>query len=65
MFINAGAFQRDWQFEVPIIIGSIPLDQSIRESVHMNPWIPQTPDTPVGSAADLPPSYDIYIEFIR
>ncbi|KAL7729099.1 hypothetical protein ACLKA6_019920 [Drosophila palustris] len=58
--INAGDCQRDWDMEMPIIIGTIPLTQSSQDPAHTPQWIPQTPDTPVGAAADLPPSYDIY-----
>ncbi|XP_034486834.1 uncharacterized protein LOC117791242 isoform X2 [Drosophila innubila] len=60
LFINAGDFQRDWEMEIPIIIGTIPLEQIANDPAHTTPWIPQTPDTPAVPAADLPPSYDVY-----
>ncbi|KAI8044581.1 arrestin domain-containing protein 17 [Drosophila gunungcola] len=56
--INTGSCHVDSDFEVPIVIGTIPLIQSAENPAHVSEWIPQTPDTPAGAAADLPPSYD-------
>jgi len=56
--ISTGECHVDSDFEVPIVIGTIPLIQSAENPSHAAEWIPQTPDTPAGAAADLPPSYD-------
>lgn len=50
--------------EIPVIIGTIPLLQSAENPDNAAQWIPQTPDTPAGAAADLPPSYDNCSKFI-
>ncbi|XP_017056864.1 arrestin domain-containing protein 3 [Drosophila ficusphila] len=56
--IKTGDCHVDTDFEVPIVIGTIPLIQSAEDPSNAAQWIPQTPDTPAGAAADLPPSYD-------
>lgn len=56
--ISTGDCHVDSDFEVPIVIGTIPLIQSAENPASAAQWIPETPDTPAGAAADLPPSYD-------
>ncbi|KAH8420951.1 hypothetical protein KR222_011089 [Zaprionus bogoriensis] len=58
MAIKTGDCHTDAEIEMPIVIGTIPLAQSAENPEHVTQWIPQTPDTPAGAAADLPPSYD-------
>ncbi|TDG47979.1 hypothetical protein AWZ03_005597 [Drosophila navojoa] len=58
MAIKTGDCHTDSEIETPIIIGTIPLAQSAENPNNVATWIPQTPDTPAGAAADLPPSYD-------
>ncbi|XP_034472983.1 arrestin domain-containing protein 3-like [Drosophila innubila] len=58
MAIKTGYCHTDSEIEMPIIIGTIPLAQSAQNPLSAAQWIPQTPDTPAGAAADLPPSYD-------
>jgi len=65
LYIKTGDFQRDWHEELPIIIGTIPLEQAANDPAHAAPWIPQTPDTPAVSTADLPPSYEVYSKYYR
>jgi len=48
---------------VPIVIGTIPLVQSAENPSRAAEWIPETPNTPAGAAADLPPSYDKCSEY--
>ncbi|XP_001953283.3 arrestin domain-containing protein 3 [Drosophila ananassae] len=56
--INMGDCAWDSDFDVPIVIGTIPLVQSAADPSHAAEWIPQVPATPHGASADLPPSYD-------
>ncbi|XP_017104798.2 arrestin domain-containing protein 3-like [Drosophila bipectinata] len=56
--INMGNFAKNTNFNIPIVIGTIPLIQSAENPSRAAEWIPETPDTPPDSAADLPPSYD-------
>jgi len=65
MAIKTGDCHTDSEIEMPIIIGTIPLAQSAQDPTHVAQWIPQTPDTPAGAAADLPPSYDNCSEYYR
>ncbi|XP_034116067.2 arrestin domain-containing protein 3 [Drosophila albomicans] len=58
MAIKTGDCHTDSEIEMPIIIGTIPLAQSAVNPTTAAQWIPQTPDTPAGAAADMPPSYD-------
>lgn len=58
MAIKTGGCHTDSEIEMPIIMGTIPLAQSAENPANAAQWIPQTPDTPAGAAADLPPSYD-------
>lgn len=58
MAIKTGGCHTDSEIEMPIIVGTIPLAQSAENPNNVATWIPQTPDTPTGAAADLPPSYD-------
>ncbi|XP_062124372.1 arrestin domain-containing protein 3-like [Drosophila sulfurigaster albostrigata] len=58
MAIRTGACHKASEIEIPITIGTIPLAQSAVNPATAAQWIPQTPDTPAGAAADLPPSYD-------
>ncbi|EDV94951.1 arrestin domain-containing protein 3 [Drosophila grimshawi] len=58
MAIKTGDCHSDSEIEMPIVIGTIPLAQSAENPTHVAEWIPQTPDTPSGAAADLPPTYD-------
>ncbi|KAL7729097.1 hypothetical protein ACLKA6_019919 [Drosophila palustris] len=58
MAIKTGGCHTDSEIEMPIIIGTIPLAQSAQNPLNAAQWMPQTPDTPAGAAADLPPSYD-------
>nr|XP_036674906.1 arrestin domain-containing protein 3 [Drosophila suzukii] len=56
--LKMGHCNVDSDFEVPIVIGTIPLVQSAENPSRAAEWIPETPNTPAGAAADLPPSYD-------
>ncbi|KAH8369146.1 hypothetical protein KR009_002747 [Drosophila setifemur] len=56
--IDMGSCHVNTEFDVPIIIGTIPLAQSAEDPRNVVNWIPETPDTPAGAAGDLPPSYD-------
>ncbi|KAH8280918.1 hypothetical protein KR054_004485 [Drosophila jambulina] len=56
--ICMGECHVDTDFDIPMVIGTIPLAQSAENPEHAAEWIPQTPDTPAGAASDLPPSYD-------
>ncbi|KAH8304953.1 hypothetical protein KR018_011661 [Drosophila ironensis] len=56
--ISMGSCRMDSDFDVPIVIGTIPLAQSAEDPTHVADWIPETPDTPAGATGDLPPSYD-------
>ncbi|ALC47982.1 CG2641, partial [Drosophila busckii] len=58
MAIKTGDCHRDSDIHMPITVGTIPLAQSAENPANASEWIPQTPDTPAGAAADLPPSYD-------
>ncbi|EDW81367.1 uncharacterized protein Dwil_GK12020 [Drosophila willistoni] len=58
MYIKTGGCHTNSEIRVPIVIGTIPLAQSAENPEHAAAWIPETPDTPAGAAADLPPSYD-------
>ncbi|XP_070073964.1 arrestin domain-containing protein 3-like [Drosophila takahashii] len=56
--LKMGSCHRDSDFAIPIVIGTIPLIQSAENLLNAAEWIPETPKTPAGAAADLPPSYD-------
>ncbi|KAH8360145.1 hypothetical protein KR093_011029 [Drosophila rubida] len=58
MAIKTGDCHTDSEIEIPIVIGTIPLAQSAQNPDTVAQWIPQTPDTPAGAPADMPPSYD-------
>lgn len=53
------------EIEMPVIIGTIPMVQSAENPDHVAEWIPQTPDTPAGAAADLPPNFDNCSKFVN
>lgn len=48
--------------EIPIIIGTIPLDQSVENRDHATEWILQTAETQAEAATDLPTNYNSYCE---
>nr|XP_044252249.1 arrestin domain-containing protein 3-like [Drosophila takahashii] len=56
--LKMGIYNKDLDFAIPIVIGTIPLIQSAENPLNAAEWIPETPKTPAGAAADLPPSYD-------
>jgi len=61
--LKMGHCNVDSDLEVPIVIGTIPLVQSAENPSRAAEWIPETPNTPAGAAADLPPSYDKCSEY--
>ncbi|XP_016953694.1 arrestin domain-containing protein 3-like [Drosophila biarmipes] len=56
--LKMGRFHVDSDLAVPIVIGTIPLVQSTENPSRAAEWTPETPNTPAGAAADLPPSYE-------
>ncbi|BFF89509.1 arrestin domain-containing protein 3 [Drosophila madeirensis] len=57
--IKMGDCHMDAEFDVPLVIGTIPLAQSAEDPTHVAEWIPHTPDTPAGATGgDMPPSYE-------
>ncbi|KAH8343872.1 hypothetical protein KR084_000776 [Drosophila pseudotakahashii] len=56
--LKMGSCHKDSDFAIPIVIGTIPLIQSAENPSNAAEWIPETPKTPEGATADLPPSYD-------
>ncbi|EDV41864.1 uncharacterized protein Dana_GF17684 [Drosophila ananassae] len=56
--IKMGDCAVNTNFNIPLVIGTIPLIQSAENPRRAAEWIPETPDTPSDGAADLPPSYD-------
>ncbi|XP_030558918.1 arrestin domain-containing protein 3 [Drosophila novamexicana] len=58
MAIRTGDCHSNSEIDTPIIVGTIPLAQSAQDPSHVAEWIPETPDTPAGASADMPPSYD-------
>ncbi|XP_041675726.1 arrestin domain-containing protein 3-like [Drosophila eugracilis] len=56
--LKMGSCHKDSVFEMPIVIGTIPLIQSARNPFNGVQRIPETQSTPAVTATELPPSYD-------
>ncbi|KAH8304952.1 hypothetical protein KR018_011660 [Drosophila ironensis] len=72
--IAMGEGHLDSEFDVPIIVGTIPLGRGIEDPRDAALWVPRTPETPYGSPEDIPfqsdsggtpPSYDHCSESLK